>query len=344
MPLDPFGMPGCVGRVSPDATVFVAGSGNRATFAMTVPANAALVSLRFFQQALVVDAGAGNAAGAVISEAADAVIGALGSPAASLVAIAAGTFAMGSNAGPPDNTSPYSPQAWERPVHQVTISRPFWIGRTEVTQAEYQAVMGSNPSWFQGPSYPNSASLPVENVTWYEALAYCLELTAREAAAGRLPTGYQYRLPTEAEWEYCCRAGTTTEFHFGSTLVCGQANMWFTFHTIAFCNSTGNCPSRAACNTGTTLVGSYVANAWGLSEMHGNVFEWCLDAWDGSANYPAGAVIDPVVASGAARVCRGGSWFNYSHFCRSAYRSRSTPASRSNDLGFRVVLAPVLVP
>jgi len=243
--------------------------------------------------------------------------------------IAAGSFSMGSNAAP---GAPYYSQPYERPVHQVTITRPFWMGEHEVTQAKYQALMGSNPSNFQSASWPNSSNRPVERVTWYNAMAYCAALTAQAAAAGQLPLGYQYRLPTEAEWEYCCRAGTTTEFHYGNSLFCGQANFSYSFHSSSSCLTSS-----------TALVGHYAPNPWGLFDMHGNVIEWCLDSWDGSANYPSAAVTDPYVNSGPGRVFRGGSWGSFSCFCRSAYRSWSNPSRWGSNLGFRVVLAPVLV-
>ncbi|MCP3879883.1 MAG: formylglycine-generating enzyme family protein, partial [Sulfitobacter sp.] len=122
-------------------------------------------------------------------------------PVAGMVSIPAGSFDMGSNA---PNAAPYFNDAGQQPVHNVTISEAFWMGEHEVTQAEYQALMGSNPSHLSGPN------LPVETVSWNDAVAYCTALTAQEMAAGNLPTGYEYRLPTEAEWEYACRAGTTT--------------------------------------------------------------------------------------------------------------------------------------
>jgi len=252
-----------------------------------------------------------------------------------MVPIAAGTFQMGSPVTPL-GVAPYYNQASAQPVHQVTITRPFWMGKYEVTQAEYQAVMSSNPSYFQGAAYPNSPTRPVEQVSWNYAMAYCTALTTREAAAGRLPSGYQYRLPTEAEWEYCCRAGTTTEFHYGPTLVCGQANFGYIYHTNSVCGSTQ-----------TAVVGVYAPNAWGLHDMHGNVWEWCLDAWNGTANYPAYPVTDPFVpgsVSGPIRVLRGGGWRNVSYGCRSAYRDGVNPGYGDYNLGFRVVLASVLVP
>jgi formylglycine-generating enzyme required for sulfatase activity len=234
-----------------------------------------------------------------------------------MVAIPAGSFLMGSNAGP---GAPHFSPAIERPVHVVTISRPFWIGRYEVTQAEYQALMLNNPSLFLGPSRP------VDTVMWSDAATYCAMLTAQEAAAGRLPTGYCYRLPTEAEWEYCCRAGTTTEYHVGDTLGCAQASFGY----------------LACGNSATSPVGSFAPNAWGLHDMHGNVWEICLDSWDATANYPASPVVDPFVGTGPYRVFRGGSYGDAAHHCRSAIRSGSTQFYSAGDLGFRVALAPVI--
>jgi formylglycine-generating enzyme required for sulfatase activity len=227
-----------------------------------------------------------------------------------MVAIPAGSFQMGAATGP----------AYEQPVHAVTITRPFWVGAYEVTQALYQAVMGNNPSFSQ------ASQRPVEQVSWNSAMAYCAALTTAEAAGGRIPAGYQYRLPTEAEWEYVCRAGTTTEWNTGASLTMSQANF------------------NNAVSGQTTVVGSYAANPWGLFDMHGNVWEWCLDSWDVSANYPSSAVSDPYVSSGPIRVIRGGSWPNSADDCRSAVRSGGPPGIAYNFLGFRVVLAPILVP
>ncbi|MBL8726040.1 MAG: formylglycine-generating enzyme family protein [Planctomycetes bacterium] len=243
-------------------------------------------------------------------------------PALNMIAIAPGTFQMGSVA------------AGAAPVRAVTISRPFWMGQDEVTQAQYQAVMGSNPSNFQGSSWPNAGQRPVERVTWSNAVAYCDALSVQEAAAGRLPTGYEYRLPTEAEWEYCCRAGTTTEWSFGSSVSCSQANF-----AGAGTFGTGPCVPPGQ----TTVVGSYAPNAWGLRDMHGNVWEWCLDAWVSS--HSSGAVTDPYVlsTSGPNRVIRGGSWGSGQGLLRSAHRQDSqVPTATNFNLGFRVVCAPVL--
>jgi formylglycine-generating enzyme required for sulfatase activity len=234
-----------------------------------------------------------------------------------MVPIPAGTFQMGSTAI----------GGTAAPVHAVTITQPFWCGKYEVTQAEYQAVRGTNPSQFQGASYPNAPQRPLERVTWNDAMAYCAALTATEAAAGRIPAGYQYRLPTEAEWEYVCRAGTTTEWNTGTSLVTSQANFGSGF------------------SGQTTVVGSYAANPWGLFDTHGNVWEWCLDSWDGSANYPSSAVADPYVSGGPLQVFRGGGWGTTADSCRSALRVNSLgPGSGFGLIGFRVVLAPALVP
>jgi formylglycine-generating enzyme required for sulfatase activity len=246
-----------------------------------------------------------------------------------MVAIPAGTFQMGSNA---PSGAPYFGTAFHQPVHSVTISTSFWIGRTEVNQAEYQGLMGSNPSTVLGPD------LPVYGVTWDEARAYCAALTALEDAAGNVPPGFEYRLPTEAEWEYACRAGSTTEYAVGSgsELFCADANTRGASHLGQFC------PSIAP-----VAVSGYAPNAWGLFDMHGNAEEWCLDA---SAAYTAGAVTDPYVTVTPwvpgdpilQRIVRGGRWISSSPACRSAYRNDYTPTTPGPS--FRVVLAPALAP
>jgi formylglycine-generating enzyme required for sulfatase activity len=237
------------------------------------------------------------------------------------VAIQSGTFLMGSNAA---NAAPYFNDSAQQPVHPVTLSYSFWMGATEVTQAQYGALMGTNPSSFFGDNNP------VERVSWFDAQAYCDALTTQQAALGNVPPGYQYRLPTEAEWEYACRAGTTTEFNVGNALFCNQAKFGYSYHSNSGCNSITTVP-----------VASYAPNAWGLHDMHGNVSEWCLDSY---AAYSAGAVTDPFVTGGPNRVIRGGSWFYVSQFGRSAYRNRDDPGVAVFYIGFRVVLAPILVP
>ncbi|QDU68507.1 formylglycine-generating enzyme family protein [Engelhardtia mirabilis] len=242
-----------------------------------------------------------------------------------LVPIPAGTFQMGSNAA---GGAPYYGSSTEQPVHQVTISQPYWMGRYEVTQAEYQGLMGTNPSGYLG------ADKPVETVIWFNAVAYCDALNAQQTALGKVPAGYQYRLPTEAEWEYGCRAGTTTEFHYGPALFCNQARFSYSDHSSP--------PASCQNPLGTVPVGSYAPNAWGLYDMHGNVWEWCMD---GFSSYTASAKTDPYVSGGLYRVLRGGSWAFNSTYCRSADRYYVDPGLvHNNYYGFRVVLAPVLVP
>jgi formylglycine-generating enzyme required for sulfatase activity len=242
-------------------------------------------------------------------------------PTPALVAIQPGSFQMGSNAA---GGAPYFGDATTQPVHAVTLSYNFWMGATEVTQAQYQALVGTNPSQFVDPNKP------VERVSWNDAQAYCVALTTQQAALGNVPAGYQFRLPTEAEWEYACRAGTTTEFNTGAALLCGDAKFSYSYHSNSSCNSSSTVP-----------VSSYAPNAWGLYDMHGNVYEWCLDSY---AGYITGPVTDPFVTGGFGRVVRGGSWSDNSNVCRSAYRSNGNPGDASDNAGFRVVLAPVLVP
>ena len=238
-----------------------------------------------------------------------------------LVWIPAGTFLMGSPPSEPDREEDEGPQTI------VTISRGFWLGKYEVTQREYQAVMGNNPSYFQG-----DLDLPAETVSWDDAASYCGKLTARERAAGRLPAGYEYGLPTEAQWEYACRAGTTTATAFGNSLSSTQANY------------DGNWPYNGGAKgpyvQGTTKVGSYAPNAWGLYDMHGNVWEWCLDWYAGP--YPGGSVTDPKwLASGWDPVIRGGGWGASGQLCRSAFRLRGALHFRGSILGFRAALVQV---
>ena len=167
--------------------------------------------------------------------------------------------------------------------------------------------MGNNPSRFKG------VQLPVEQVTWHNSQEYIKKLNDLDAA----PAGFKFSLPTEAQWEYACRAGTTTAYHFGNTLSKDQAN---------FGGSVGQ----------TTDVGHYPANAWGLYDMHGNVWEWCLDWW---GDYPSGTVTDPTGSlQGSDRVDRGGSWYNDAWASRSALRGNFDPADTNGLLGLRLAL------
>jgi formylglycine-generating enzyme required for sulfatase activity len=211
-----------------------------------------------------------------------------------------GTFTMGEG-----NETP----------HPVTLTKPFELGVYEVTQEQYEQVMKvPNRSKFKGPQNP------VEKVSWDDAVEFCRKLSSlpEEKAAG-----YVYRLPTEAEWEYACRAGTQTAYNFGDSESELGDYAWY---------------DKNAGGT-THPVGSKRPNAWGLYDMHGNVYEWCQD-WYGS--YPSGSVTDPTgAASGSYRVLRGGSWDYHSGSCRSAYRSRYSPGRRSLSLGFRVLRSSI---
>jgi formylglycine-generating enzyme required for sulfatase activity len=248
--------------------------------------------------------------------------------ASEMVPIRPGNFRMGSGVTPL-GVAPYFNQAHSQPVHDVRISRAFWMARSEVTQASYLAVMGSNPSFHQGS--PGSLNLPVEQVTWDMAVAYCGRLTESERLAGRLPGNYVYRLPTEAEWEYCCRAEVDEEFVSGSFLSCAMAR----FNSV-------RAPSQ--CVVGVIAeVESLSPNLFGLHDMHGNVWEWCLDSWDGSVNYPSSLRTDPLVTSDVdPHVLRGGSFLEADYMCRSAERYRNPQSRSMRAVGFRVALGPAM--
>jgi len=194
----------------------------------------------------------------------------------------------------------------EKPVHKVTITKPFYIGIYPVTQAEYETIMGTNPSYFKGDDRP------VEQVTWYETREFCQKLSEKE--------GRTYRLPTEAEWEYACRAGTTTKHYWGDSFdgSCG----WY------YDNSGWQ----------THPVGQKLPNAWGLFDMLGNVWEWCED-WYGGNYYSSSSETDPAgPSSGSYRVLRGNSWASIADSTRSTNRLDFPPSGRSYGVGFRVVM------
>ena len=247
-----------------------------------------------------------------------------------LVFIQPGTFTMGSPTNEAERDGKES-------QHTVTISRGFWIGKYLVTQGDYLAVMGSNPSYFTAANgYSDDATLPVEQVSWNDATNYCVLRTQQERAAGRISTNCAYRLPTESEWEYAARAGTMTAFYLGSILESGDAN----FNGIyGYDADSGSVLNSGGINLQTTTpVGSYAASPWGLYDMIGNVWELCQD-WFGT--YPTGSVIDPQgPATGMYRVIRGGDWNNYAVYSRSAERNIvSSPSFKYYTIGLRVVLA-----
>ena len=233
-----------------------------------------------------------------------------------LLPIEPGTFLMGS---PEDEAGRY---ADEGPQHSVTLSRSFWLGRYPVTQQEYEKIMGDNPSRFKG------GNRPVEQVSWEKAVEFCRRLTEHARTEGVLPTGYEFRLPTEAEWEYCCRAGGTSTYCFGDDEERLADYAWYERNS----------------KKETHAVGLKKANVWGIYEMHGNICEWCLDAceWEGNVKTDTcrDGVVDPVSDSGLHRVFRGGSWSGTGKGCRSASRGAGVPAIRRGSLGFRVCLAP----
>lgn len=264
----------------------------------------------------------------------------IGKVSTDFILISGGTFIMG---------SPYSElerRDNESPQHQATVSS-FYMGKYVVTQKEYLAVMKTNPSDFKGDN------LPVEQVSWYDAIIYCnarslldgLEATYTinqkkidsDNIGDRDPFKWMvtwnksasgYRLPTETEWEYACRAGTTTPFYMGNNITTDDANY------------DGNLPyngnDKGLYREMTSPVGSFIKNDFGLYDMHGNVYEWC---WDWAGNYPSDAQIDPSgPASGSQRILRGGSWGSNALILRSAFRNYANPSHKTHYFGFRSVL------
>jgi len=238
--------------------------------------------------------------------------------------VPAGRFVMGS----PENEAQ---RGDDETQHTVTLTHDFFLGMTPVTQAAWVALMESGDNPIPNPShFKGDPTRPVDSVTWDEVKEFCRRLTEREHLAGRLPDSMLYTLPTEAEWEYACRAGTTSPFAIGD----GQ-NL-----TTDIANFDGNYPYGPKAPKGeyrrqTTPLKLFPPNPWGHSDMHGNVYEWCED-WYGE--YPKGAVVDPLgPAKGAGRVRRGGSWNSFARWCRSAVRDWGSPDYRFRITGFRVV-------
>lgn len=234
-----------------------------------------------------------------------------------MVAIPGGKFMMGSPEGEGRDN--------EKPQHKVTVP-PFFMGKYQVTQAQWRVVaalpkikdnLKSNPSSSKGDN------LPVEQVSWDDAVEFCARISKA--------TGKQYRLPSETEWEYACRAGTTTPFHFGETITSKLANYQ--------ASSTFADEPKGTYREKTTAVGSFPPNAFGLYDMHGNLWEWCADDWHKNyINAPTDG--SAWISQSKNFVLRGGSWINYPRNCRSAYRDYyGNRDSRSYDIGFRIVCA-----
>jgi len=222
-----------------------------------------------------------------------------------------GTFTMGS---PSSETG----RGTNETEHTVTLTNGFYLGKYEVTQAQYEAVMtGNTNSLSATPSQYSGNDRPVEKVSWDDAQIFLTRLNAAEQTAGRLPAGWSYVLPTESEWEYACRAGTTTAYSWGATIAASNANY----------DASGIGQTRD--------VGQYAANPWGFFDMQGNVWEWTADLY--LAAYPTGSVTDPTgPASGSFRVNRGGSWNHAGALLRSGERNYFTPGNRNSTHGFRV--------
>jgi formylglycine-generating enzyme required for sulfatase activity len=270
-----------------------------------------------------------------------------------LVLIEAGEFQMGSPAAEDERRA-------DEARHPVRITRPFLLGTHEVTQAVYLQLMEANPSWFSGEgggkakvADQDTTAFPVEGVSWYDAVEFCNRLSARDglepyyrladakrdgntivAAAITVAGGIGYRLPTEAEWEYACRAGSGARFSFGDKCSGAELNVNFR-HTTGYGG-----PSRVPGLGRTNKIGSYAANRWGLFDMHGNVAEWCADWYD--KEYYAASPRDnpPGPERGVHRVLRGGSWLVAEANCRSAARMLHLPGDRHYYTGFRIARNP----
>jgi formylglycine-generating enzyme required for sulfatase activity len=238
-----------------------------------------------------------------------------------LMLIPEGEFMMGAPADEPES------EDWERPQHLVQVSQ-FLLGRYPVTQAQWRVVAGYdriNKELNPEPSRFKDDNLPVESISWEDAQEFCQRLSTK--------TGKNYRLPSEAEWEYACRAGTVTPFHFGETITSELANYDG--------SETYNDGPKGEYRGKTTVVGIFPANNWGLHDMHGNVWEWCEDDWHGSyEGAPADGSAWVDVDRTKGKLLRGGSWGNFPRDCRSAIRFSGMRDITNYDVGFRVCCEP----
>jgi formylglycine-generating enzyme required for sulfatase activity len=254
-----------------------------------------------------------------------------------LVLISPGSFNMG------NPSEAQNRESNEAPLTQVSLTRPFYLGKYEITQAQWVALMGSNPSHFT-----ENPNLPVERISWYDAVEFCQrlsELLPNIQAIPEIGESMEIRLPFEAEWEYACRASTATPYFFGFTLKTNQANFdGRSFIEFSADNAERQEAVELAADTEeyyldqTSPVGQFPANAWGLYDMHGNVQEWCMDRY--APRLPGRKVVNPQGPSnGIYRICRGGSWFDRPQSCRSSSRNPMPPSTRLDNVGFRVVLS-----
>jgi uncharacterized protein (TIGR02996 family) len=246
-----------------------------------------------------------------------------------LALVPAGNFRMGSPTREPHRMD-------DEALRTVTLRRAFYLGVHLVTQEQYRAVMGHNPSRFTPRRKLcrglDTARLPVDSVSWHDAEAFCVNLTRQDAVAA---SGWRYRLPTEAEWEYACRAWLSSRwpFHYGATLTGLQANF-----NGEFPYPPGEPDPAGQSLRRPTVVGSYTPNAFGLYDMHGNLDEWCAD-WAEDRERVLGDEDDPTgPAAGAEKIVRGGSWHGQGEDCRSAVRIGENPEEGFNHVGFRVAL------
>ncbi len=258
-----------------------------------------------------------------------------------------GEFTMGSPADEPSREP-------DEQLHPVKITQGFWLGTDEVTVAQWSAYVAAtgykteaergdgltqivrgqwkrkaDSSW-KNPGYAQTENYPVVGITWREATTFCEWLTERERAAGRIPATHRYTLPTEAEWEYACRAGSNAPYIGEGKFL--SDDIW-----LRYGDGLGGILSESNAHP----VGEKRVNPWGLYDIHGNVFEWCRDWFANYATDPATATDPTGPATGTQKVCRGGSWYSTSPFVRSAFRGRENPETRSNNLGFRVSLSAV---
>jgi formylglycine-generating enzyme required for sulfatase activity len=232
-----------------------------------------------------------------------------------MVFIPANTFTMGGPTNDPDRS------IFEGPQTTVTLTRGFWIGKYEVTQGEFLEVMGTNPS-----DFPGDLSRPVSNVNWLDASNYCVKLTQREIAAGRIPVGSHYRLPTEAEWECAARAGASTRFSYGDDPSYAGLTNYAWFLDLGHPDLTVH------------PVGQKLPNPWGLYDMYGNVWEWCQDWYGDQAGGVQTDPTGPASNPNGDKVMRGGAYDYPNSSCRSASRLFRFAIFPDSDVGFRVVL------